>query len=276
MKLLIAFNVYPRKSNLCAKHAYLRDASTEASKDKSTTYLLLERTFKTLFENQDFFDLDLKIRIIVVGDDYPNIEELRPIFEGYSVEFYNINQGDALRNMNTTNSIKWMQAVQRSKIFALEKSLEEYNDYDYLMTSADDDLYLGNKIRTTIEYIKKYNEPDFVYCLGKHVNGRILPKCYDANNLMLNFPEPSNCICSGTFYKISNKNFILFLINQRKMKWSNVLAFLRGEKAETIKPEDQEMWEILKGPFEQGVFISLLIPQVLTNHETENTLPHYT
>lgn len=275
MKLLIAFNVYPRKTELYVKHSNLRDSLLEESQYKSTTYLLLERTFKTLFLNKDFSDLDLEIQIIVVGDDYPNMEELRPIFEGYKVEFHNINQGDALRNKNVPNLLKWMQAVQRSKIFALEKALERYSDNDYLMTSADDELYMEEKIRTTIKYIQKYNQPDFVFCLGKHVTDRIIPSSYDTENLTLNYPQPCNCICSGTFYKIKNKTLISALIDQRKKNWQNFLECLEGKIHEPVKPEDWEIWEFLDTFFREGTFTSLLIPEVLIHHETEGTLSHY-
>ena len=58
IKLLISFATYPRKND--------------------DTYRLFERTFKTLIDNQNLSNVDLKF--IVVGDDYTNINELKPIF----------------------------------------------------------------------------------------------------------------------------------------------------------------------------------------------------
>lgn len=62
MKLLISFATYPR--------------------DGKSTYSMLERTYKSLIENQELSIHDIKI--LVVGDDYSNIEELKPIFTLYN------------------------------------------------------------------------------------------------------------------------------------------------------------------------------------------------
>jgi hypothetical protein len=120
VKLLISFTTYPRKGE---------------------TYGLLENTFKSLMLNQDLTHHTIKI--IVVGDDYPNIDELKPIFNNFDTEFYNINVNDALRNYNISREIKWKQSVQRSKIFILEKALTY--DFDYILMSSDDDIYINNK-----------------------------------------------------------------------------------------------------------------------------------
>jgi hypothetical protein len=188
MKLLISFATYPR--------------------DGKSTYSMLERTYKSLIENQELSIHDIKI--LVVGDDYSNIEELKPIFTLYDTEFFNINVDDALRNKNIPYEVKWKQSVQRSKIFILEKALEF--EYDYILMSSDDDIYLNKKIEISIEYIKEYNEPDLVFNLGIHFNSQIIPK----NNEIFSYPEKNNCISSGMLYKLKNKKFIKTIIDFRK------------------------------------------------------------
>jgi len=277
IKLLISFATYPRKND--------------------DTYRLFERTFKTLIDNQNLSNVDLKF--IVVGDDYTNINELKPIFNNYNYkdgqdyQFYNINVNDALRNVKGLPfEVKWKQAVQRSKIFILEKVISIYTDYDYILMSADDEIYINKKIETSIEYIQKYNEPDFVFNFGLSYNGIILP---DKKYAGTGYPLPSQCISSGCIYKLKNKQFINTIIRFRKYRWSilsniikdnlsiekyineqkNNTFMVRKNPLYTINPEDNEIYEYMKPFFMKKIFTSLLIPKLLIHHETQYTLQKY-
>ena len=110
MKLLISFSTYPRNNRV--------------------TFNSLQDTFSSLIKNDK---INIDIEFIVVGDDYPNIDELSSIFNGYKVSFFNINQNTALRKEKISKEIIWSQAVQPSKIFILEYALK--TDYDYLLMS---------------------------------------------------------------------------------------------------------------------------------------------
>ena len=232
-KLLISFTTYPR--------------------DGIKTYSLLDKTFKSMIEGQDLSALTIKI--IVVGDDYTDIEYLKPIFKNFDYEMFNININDALRNkVNVPKEVRWRQAVQRSKIFILEKVLEY--DFDYILMSADDEIYMNNKITTSIEYIEKYNNPDFVFSLGMYLNNTIIPK----NRNIFSQPEPEKCISSGCLYNLRNKIFINTMLQIRKQKWQNTLDIISSGKSEKemisyIKPEDSEMWQELWINFNNKYFI---------------------
>jgi hypothetical protein len=245
MRLLISFTTYPR--------------------DGKTTYGLLENTFKSLIEN---YDKNIIIKIIVVGDDYTNIDELKPIFNNYDVDFFNININDALRNKKVNKEIKWMQAVQRSKIFIFEKALKDYKKYDYILMSSDDDIYINNKLNTSINYIKNNNNPDFVFNLGINHLNKIIPE-----NNNIHYPEPYKCISSGCFYKLSNKKFINKIIIFRKNRWDYVINHYNLK--DNIKPEDAELWIFLRNYFKLNIFKSILIPIVMINHSNEKSLFNY-
>ncbi len=243
MKLLISFTTYPR--------------------DGKTTYGLLENTFKSLIEN---YNKNIIIKIIVVGDDYNNLDELKPIFNDYDVEFYNININDALRNKkHIDKEIRWMHAVQRSKIFILEKALTY--KFDYILMSSDDDIYINDKLNTSIEYIKKYNYPDFIFSLGINYKNVIIPN----NNIQ--YPIAYKCISSGCLYKLSNKKFINKIIIFRKNRWDYVIN--NHIFKNNIKPEDAELWKFLMNYFKINRFKSVLIPIVMINHSTEKSLFNY-
>lgn len=277
-KLLISFATYPRKGN--------------------DTYQLFKRALKTLICDQDLSNVDL--RFIVVGDDYPNMDELKPIFDEYGYKneenyvFYNINVNNALRNVKGLPfDVKWKQAVQRSKIFILEKAIMAYNNYDYILMSADDEIYINKKVETSIQYIKMYNRPDFVFNFGISYNGKILPD----NKHIAPYPFPSQCILSGSLYNLKNKQFINTIINFRKYRWSileniikddesikrfikeqgniNVSYMVRKNPLYSIYPEDNEFFEFIKPFFIKKTFTSLLIPKILINHETQYTLKNY-
>ena len=252
-KLLISFTTYPR--------------------DGIKTYELLEKTFNSMIEGQDLSSLTIKI--IVVGDDMMYVDHLEPIFKNFDCEVFNININDALRNMlHVPKEVRWRQAVQRSKIFILEKALEY--DFDYILMSADDEIYMNNKITTSIEYIEKYNNPDFVFSLGMYLNNTIIPE----NRDIFSQPESGKCISSGCLYNLRNKIFINTMLQIRKNKWQNTLDLISSGKSEEemisyIKPEDSEMWHELWINFNKKYFTSILIPIVLINHSEERTLFNY-
>lgn len=247
--LIISFATYPR--------------------DGILTYKLLENTFNSLIKDQDLSNINIKI--LVVGDDYSNIEELKPIFKDFDTDFYNINIDDALRNKKDIPfKVKWMQAVQRSKIFILNKAINM--DYDYILMSADDEIYLNKKIETSIEYIQNHNQPDFIFSLGKYISKTIIPKEIDIDS----YPKPGNCISSGTLYKLKNKNFINTIINFRKSRWNYLENIInKNQSFQEIQPEDAELWEYLRNFFIKKEFTSILIPIVLIDHITEKTLKKY-
>lgn len=260
MKLLVSITTYPR--------------------DGKSTYKILERTANSLFQE---INKEIDIKIIVVGDDYPNLEELKPIFNDYPVFFFNINENNALRNKDIDKETKWKQAIQRSKIFILETALK--TDCDYILMSSDDDLYCNQKITKSIEYIEKNNYPDFVFCLGTYARNLVLPAKYTP------YPEPRNLISSGCLYKLSNKKFINTIIHFRKTRWMNVLKYIdfysKYKKnpnenihylnilKNNIKPEDLEQWTFLLPYFRKGIFRSYLINEVQVHHDTEQTLFNY-
>jgi hypothetical protein len=250
MKILISFYTYPR--------------------DGKSTYTLLENTFKSL--NLDIESLN-NIKIFVIGDDYANLDELKPIFKNFDYDFFNINIDNALRNKNVDSHLKWQHAVTRSIIFSFEKALEL--DYDYILVSADDEIYLNNKIEQSLNYINKYNYPDFVFSLAIHVNKTILPRTYDKNNLMFNYPMKSNLIESGTLYYLKNTNFINDIINFRKKRWEIVEKVIKGElvyNKKIISAEDAELWDYLLPKFKNKTYTSLLIPEILIDHFTEGSI----
>ena len=256
MKLLISFATYPRKGTV--------------------TFELLQRTFLSLITNDKLISVDFEF--IVVGDDYPNIEELSPIFNGYKVTFYNINENTALRKEKINREIIWSQAVQRSKIFILETALQ--TDYDYILMSSDDDTYLNNKISTSISYIKSHNYPDFIFNLGIYTSDDLKQNIFPSNNSP--YPEPKNCISSGCIYKLKNKKFIYDIINFRKQCWFDVELYINACKnnnnnyiyvlEKRIKPEDYQLWSYLGPCFKNSTYTSLLIPEILTHHGVERTL----
>jgi len=244
VKLLISFTTYPRKGQ---------------------TYELLENTFKSLMLNQDLSNHTIKI--IVVGDDYPTMDELKPIFAGYDTEFYNININDALRNYNIDKLNKWKQAVQRSKIFILEKALTY--DFDYILMSSDDDIYINNKLTESLNVINNINPPDFIFSLGYYINRRVIP-----NNKNITYPMPGNCISSGCLYNLKNIEFINAIIEFRKQKWQEFIHIVNKQNV-NIDPEDLQLWNYLMPFFKSNKYKSYLIPKILINHMTEKTLFNY-
>lgn len=247
MKILIAFPTYPR--------------------DGIVTPSLLKKTFDSLIADQDLTSHTIKI--LVVGDDYPNMDELKPIFNNYDCEFYNINVNDALRNRkDVPKDKKWCQAAQRSTIFIYEKAL--LSGFDYLLISGDDELFLNKKLLTSIEYIKKYNNPDIVFSLGIHNDLRILPpsvSCIPEETI----PTHSNIISSGVMYNLNNTTLMNTMIAYRKLRWQHVVQNL----VDLINPEDAEQWFDLNSYLKNKTFTTIMIPTILINHYTERTLYNY-
>jgi len=245
-------------------------------RDGKTTYGLLKNTYSSLMNNYDNIS-NLEIKFILVGDDYSNINELENIFDKQNVSIFNVNIDNALRNKNVPKEVKWMHAVTRSIIFLFEKALE-FN-YDYILLSADDEIYINSALKTNIDYIRKYNYPDFVFSRGRHPNNNIYPININYSNLLLNYPEAENCIESGTLYKLNNKNFINDIILFRKSQWNNISSFIKNGdmdyKKYNIKPEDAELWEYLNFFFKNNKYSSLLIPIILIDHITEQTIYNY-
>ena len=258
MKLLISFSTYPRNNRV--------------------TFNSLQDTFSSLIKNDK---INIDIEFIVVGDDYPNIDELSSIFNGYKVSFFNINQNTALRKEKISKEIIWSQAVQPSKIFILEYALK--TDYDYLLMSSDDDIYLNNKISTSISYIENNNYPDFIFNLGIFTYNDAKEIIFPRNNSP--YPEPENCISSGCIYKVTNKNFINTIIHFRKSCWFDVELYINAcnhnnktymnimEKR--IKPEDYQLWLYLGPYFKDNRYRALLIPTVLVHHGIERSVFNY-
>ena len=259
MKLLISFSTYPRSGTV--------------------TYESLQKTFASLIHNDKIVNID--IEFMVVGDDYSNIEELSPIFNGYNVTFYNINQNNALRKEKISKEIIWSQAVQRSKIFILEHALK--TDYDYILMSSDDDTYLNNKISTSVSYIEENNYPDFIFNLGVYTDNKLKEMIFPSNNSP--YPEPNNCISSGCIYKLTNKQFINTILNFRKSCWLDVEMYINecnnNNKSymdimeRRIKPEDYQLWLYLVPYFKDFIYKSLLIPNILVHHGKERSVFNY-
>ena len=260
MKLLISFTTYPRSGKV--------------------TFELLQYTFDSLIIRDELSDIAYEF--LVVGDDYPNIHELSPIFKGYNVTFHNINQNNALRKEHISKDIRWAQAVQRSKIFILEKALEM--DYDYILMSADDETYMNRKISTSITYSKENSEPDFVFSAGTHTPGHGQPTIMFPSKPCL-YPEPNNCISSGCLYKLRNRRFIQDMIDFRKQCWLTVQMYVHAcnhKRQDTIyslekriKPEDYQLWEYLLPKFQRQTYSCVFIPEVLIHHGPERSLFQY-
>lgn len=260
MKLILGICTYPRDYG-------------------QTTFHLLKRTFDSLIHNQDLSKF--KLKILVVGDDYTGMEKaLSPIFEGYDVSFFNINVNDALRDKPIPREMIWKYAVVRSCEFLFEQARTMSDEYDYLMMSSDDDEYINNKLSVTMDYSNQYNQPDFIFSLGRHFNGTILPSKYDQTNLTRNYPKPSNCIAAGIFYNLKHTRFIDTIINYRKRQYKNLCRCIEqndfsDHSITNLAPEDAQLWHHLTPYFETNMFRSLLIPEVLVNHDTEQTMLQY-
>jgi hypothetical protein len=262
MKLILGFLTYPRDNT-------------------HITFELLQNTFHSLVKKQNVQSIDIKI--IVVGDDYPKIEELRPIFDGFDVSLYSINTKDALRNTDLHPEFIWCYAPVRSVIYLHEKTLELSDSYDYLLLSADDEKYFDGKLQSTLEYAKKYNNPDLIYTLARYGETIILPRSFNSSKLLENYPRPGDVIASGIYYNLKNKDFILDIIEFRKKQWEYLQSCIREKKANypemyvisKLYPEDAQLWDYLTDKFIKKTYTSLLIPTILIHHFSERTVFKY-
>ncbi len=238
---------------------------------------IFKRTITSLFENKDLNNYG-KIKIIIVGDDYDAIQEqIKPLFEIYpfEVSIYNINHKNALRNMKNVPSMhKWEHACTRSVIYLIEKAMEEENNYDYLMISSDDDLYINDTLKSYNDGIIQFNSPDLIFCNGVHNNGEVLPKQKYADPTK-NSPTSGDTIASGIFFSLTNKEFINDILKFRKNRWNHVQTCINNNYFHNIGPEDAELWDYLKPKFENNVYRSALIDKTLINHDTEGTINKY-
>lgn len=253
MKLLLVFLTYPR--------------------DGKTTYGLMKKTVESLGLQK--LPSDLELQILVVGDDYPHMEELRPLFEGFRCEFVDKAVGCALRHSGAPREIIWAQAACRGLIWAYEQGLERFGDYDYIMISDDDEEYINDKIGTTVKYAKEYNYPDFIYSRGIYCGSTHLPHTYDSSNLLANPPRNSNAIASGCWYSLRNRVFIEDIIRFRKERWALVEQGLRTGNYGGVYAGDAEMWDHLGPLFKQGTFSCLLVPHLLIHHYSERSVYNY-
>jgi hypothetical protein len=237
---------------------------------------LFERTLQSLVEKQIKVN---KLKIIVVGDDYSTMhEQLVHVLNkynknnknNYEYELYDINKNDALRSKDVPKKVVWMHACTRGVIYLMEKAMEYSKNYDYLMISSDDDLYINNTIDTYSEYIIKYNKPDLVYALGLYLNYKTLPQSYDSENLMNNSPTAADTIASGVLYSLKNKNFMEDIIQFRKSRWRFVESCIQSKDYSGVEPEDLEVWNFLKPKFTSHEYTSLLAVSYthLRAHET--------
>jgi hypothetical protein len=248
MKFIIGFSTYPRANG--------------------STFSLLSRTVQSIIANQDLRDHTLKF--IVVGDDYPNMEqELSPIFTGFDVEMYNISENDALRNKkNVPNEVKWYYCSMRNLTLNWEKALEYSDEYDYFILSDDDEEYLNYFILNQAAYIEKYNYPDLTFSAGITACGQIYPP------QPLPFPCPHLVFKSGMAYNIKNGDFIRDLIEFSKQVWIKLESCITRNSFENegLFCGDAQLWEYLIPKFQNNIYRALFIPEILINHYTQGSM----
>ena len=240
---------------LCAVFSYPRK--------NNSTPPILEKSMNSLFRN---IPKELNIEIIVVGDDYSNINELNYIFNKFNIpyNFHNININNALRNMKCDNILKWQHACTRSYIFSFKKCLE--SNYDYILTFSDDDRYSEKYFGKIYESIIKANT-DFIFSCGDYCNQVILPTEINENPYD-NYPLPNNTIATGVCFKSKNKKFINDIINLLENKMNYVFNNLDKKDY----PQDYLIWEYLLPKFKKKIYTSYLIFDTLTIHPTERTI----
>ena len=108
-KILLLVCTYPRKN------------------DK--TPQVFTRMCKSLFQNFPTVRKSMPntiFELLIVGDDYPNInQDFKPIVEQIGIKYtiVNINQNNALRNMNAHKRLKWQHACTRSLISGFKLTL---------------------------------------------------------------------------------------------------------------------------------------------------------
>jgi hypothetical protein len=244
-KILLSISTYPRKNN--------------------KTPIVFSRMCKTLFQN---IPQNLKLEILVIGDDYPNIEkDFKPILDTIKIKYtlVNINQNNALRNMNADKTLKWQHACTRSLIYGFKVSIEK--EYDYIITFSDDDYYSPFYFFWINKAIRVSNNADLIYGFGYYCNSIIMPRYYN-KILTKNSPTSIDTIASGIIFKSSNKMFIEDIIQLLEKRWIKVLSNLQYEDC----PNDALMWNYLKSKFNNNIYRSILIPKIIVYHDTEHSI----
>lgn len=244
IKILLSICTYPRKNN--------------------KTPEVFTRMCKTLFQN---IPNNLHLEILVIGDDYPNIEkDFKPILDTIKIKYtlVNINQNNALRNMDANKILKWHHACTRSLIYGFNASQEK--DYDYIITFSDDDYYSSYYFFLINKAIKASNNADLIYGLGYYCNSIIMPRRYN-RILTKNSPTACDTIASGIVFKSQNNVFIKDIITLLKKMWNKVIKNIHMP----YQPNDELMWNYLKPKF-NNIYKSYLIPKIIVYHDTENTI----
>ena len=245
IKILLSICTYPRKNN--------------------KTPELFCKMCKTLFQN---IPANFTLEILIIGDDYPNINiDFKSILEMLKIKYtiVNINENNALRNMNANKILKWQHACTRSLIYGFHFSIK--NDFDYIITFSDDDFY-DNKYFLNIEKaMSQYNYPDLIFGAGIYCNKYILPRKFN-KKLNLNSPTRHDTIASGIVFKCKNKLFIEDIIQLLEKRWKLITNNLN----KSDEPNDALMWIYLKPKFNNNIYTSTFIPKVLVYHDTEKTI----
>ena len=118
-KILLLVCTYPRKNN--------------------KTPQVFTRMCETLFQDLSTIRKDvpnIMFELLIVGDDYPNVSgDFKPILEKYGLKcsVVNINQDNALRSMDASQTLKWHHACTRSLIYGFKYSLD--NNFDDIILS---------------------------------------------------------------------------------------------------------------------------------------------
>jgi hypothetical protein len=243
-KILLFIMSYPRKDNRTPK--------------------VFRRMVKTLFQN---IPDNLKLEILVVGDDYPNIKrDFKQILDSIKIKYtlVNINRNNALRNMKASRILKWQHCCTRSLIYAFKNCVRK--DYDYMIKFDDDDYYSPNYFTLLEDTIVKYGNQDLIFGLGEYLNKCILPKIYD-KILTKNSPTPCDTVSSGIVFKVGDR-FFLDITQFLEKRWMLVSKNLH--KPDLVN--DELMWTYLKPKFNDGTYTSVLIPEIIVYHDTEQTI----
>jgi len=250
-KILLLVCTYPRKN------------------DK--TPQVFTRMCKSLFQNFPTVRKsmpDTIFELLIVGDDYPNInQDFKPIVEQIGIKYtiVNINQNNALRDLNANRELKWHHACTRSLIYGFNFSLQK--NFDYIITFSDDDYYNHNYISIVNQAINTFPLIDLIFSFGNYKNTCIMPRNYN-KVLIENSPTSKDTIASGIIFKSKNSVFIKDIINLLESRWNKVLKNLNYPD----EPNDAIMWDYLKPKFNNKIYTSMLMPRVLVFHDTEQTI----
>ena len=244
-RVLLTVCTYPRKNN----------------KTPEVFARMCESLFQKVPETLD-------LEMLLIGDDYPNIEDdLAPILEpiGIKYTFANINENNALRNMDANKTLKWQHACTRSLIHGFKTALE--GNFSHVITFSDDDYYDHDYLSVMSEAISSIPSVDLVFGFGSWKDEWIMPRFY-SNEWSANSPNECDTIATGIMFRSRNVMFIEDIIHKLESAWDAVMANLGEEH----KPNDAIMWDHLKPKFSSGKYASFLIPRVIVHHDTEQTI----